>query len=120
MKKFSFFPVLLVALFMVLGINAKSQDLVDPVKGQAIVENAIVDLQKSAGQLTSNATQAKNGLVNDLKIKVGEMMLEPLKSGVPTASAISDAIAKVGASSDFRRQAVAEVESYYKTLLLKH
>ncbi|MEZ4909257.1 MAG: hypothetical protein R2774_00180 [Saprospiraceae bacterium] len=119
MKKFSFFPVLLVALFMVLGITAKAQELVPPTKGLYLVEDAVINLKKTANLYTEKAVNAKSGLVTSMKIRIGEMMLEPLKSGVTTSIALSNALSQVNANTESRRLAVAEVESFYKNLLRK-
>lgn len=121
MKKFNFFPVLLVALFMVLGLTAQAQTYFPSQKALGVVENQLVILKKTYPQASvgDKATQDNVAFtVHSMKVVVGESMLEPLKLGNPTESVLSATFARINPGSNQTRKAiVAEVELFYKNLL---
>ena len=120
MKKFSFFPVLLVALFMVMGFAANAQEYVPTEKARALVQATIADLESSAPSATMNAsTNSKTVLVHSLKISFGESMLKPLENGSRVADAFNVALSNVSSNDSKRAAAIAEVETFYRKLLQK-
>ena len=120
MKKFSFFPVLLVALFMVMGFGAQAQDYVPVEKARALVQSTVTDLQNSASSLTQKAsTNGKAVLVESLKVSFGEAMLKPLENGSRVDDAFSVALSNISSNVPSRSAAIAEVETFYRNLLQK-
>jgi hypothetical protein len=123
MKKCNFFAVLVTALFMFVGFAANAQ-YVPSVKARDIVTHTVKDLTKNVpaaaqtGQATAVSTAANR--VHTLKIKVGNLMLKPLEQGRSVEDALASALSQFNPGNVAeRRQALNEVESFYKNLLKK-
>jgi hypothetical protein len=123
MKKCNFFAVLVTALFMFLGFAANAQYL-PSVKAKTIVASTVEDLKKNtpasaqSGQATATAIAAVR--VHSLKIKVGNLMAKPLEQGRSVEDALTSALAQFDPGNiTERRQALNEVEAFYRNLLKK-
>lgn len=121
MKKFNFFPVLLVALFMILGLTANAQTYVPSLKALNRIEGELVNLEKTYPQsnLSAPATQGNAAFtLHSMKVAVGESMLVPLKSGSSVELVLASTFGRIDAGGNADRQAIiSEVEFFYRTLL---
>lgn len=123
MKKCNFLAVLVTALFMFLGFASNAQTL-SPDKAMRVVQTTVESLKKNppvAGQTAhATATSIAANRVYSLKIKVGDLMIKPLEQGRSVDEAISSAIATFNPGNVAeRKQALVEVESFYRNLLKK-
>lgn len=121
MKKCNFFSVLVLALFMFMSSSIFAQDKEVLKKAPAIVSNAIETLRTVplAGPSSSTAPNNSNaGLLNRMKIKVGETILLELKNGLSVSSAVSNAVSSIKTGNSPQRiQLMKEVDLYYRNLL---
>jgi len=123
MKKCNFLAVLVTALFMFLGLASNAQTL-SADKAMRVVQTTVESLRKNppaAGQSAhATATSIAVNRVYSLKIKVGELMIKPLEQGRSVDDALASAIATFNPGNvSERRQAIVEVENFYKNLLKK-
>lgn len=109
---------------MFIGFAANAQQYVPSVKARDIVTHTVKDLKTNApaatmtGQVTSGSASAN--MVHSLKIKVGDLMLKPLEQGRSVEDALASALSQFNpGNAAQRRQALNEVESFYKNLLKK-
>lgn len=123
MKKCNFFAVLVTALFMSLGFASNAQ-YIPSVKAKSVVASTVEDLKKNVpaaaqtGQATAASTAAMR--VHTLKIKVGDLMAKPLEQGRTVEDALASALAQFNPGNvSERKQALIEVEAFYKNLLKK-
>jgi hypothetical protein len=123
MKKCNFLAVLVTALFMFIGFASNAQYL-PSTKALSVVTSTVENLRKNppaAGQ-TANATATSIAAtrVHSLKIKVGDLMIKPLEQGRSVDDALASALASFNPGNiTERKQALVEVETYYKNLLKK-
>lgn len=123
MKKCNFLAVLVTALFMFLGLAANAQYLPSS-KAAYLVASTVESLKKNppaAGQAAhTTATSVAANRVYSLKIKVGELLIQPLKEGRSVDDAIVSVISTFNPGNIAERKfAVQEVEAFYKNLLKK-
>ena len=109
MKKFSFFSVLFVALFMCLSFDSSAQYVTNE-KAVGLIEQEISNQKSTNAAQASTLKASRAGVVKNLIISVGSQMLEPIKAGGSVGTVLSTTIGRFNAANNPERNAiVAEV-----------
>ncbi len=120
MKKFKFLVAFFTMLAMFVSFNGNAQELLPAAKALSIVVNEVETLKQNKFAATANATQAqREATVNALKIVVGESMLEDLKNGRDTSSALANSLSKISSNNADRQSMINEAADHYRNLLRK-
>ncbi|MBK8625779.1 MAG: hypothetical protein IPN86_09530 [Saprospiraceae bacterium] len=108
---------------MFVGFAANAQYL-PATKARNVVTSTVQNLKKDVpvaaqtGQATPAAIAANR--VHSLKIQIGDLMMKPLEQGRSVEDALTLALSQFNPGNNAeRKQALTEVESFYKNLLKK-
>lgn len=121
MKKFHFMTVLLLALFMSSGFESNAQQYYSATKAYSIVLETVNDIKNGPNSplfMQAGVTPSNADRLAFQKIKVGERIIELLKTNSSTSAVLNQVFADMPTSGQASRaQMKNELELFYRNLL---
>lgn len=119
MKKFNFFQVSLLALFMIFGFDLSAQNYKPIDEAMVVTETAVSQFSAKSTSLTTNTNaNTFNSATKGMRNVVGKALLNELKSSGNVGASL-DKLATLVVVPAARAAYKADAISYYRTLLLQ-
>jgi hypothetical protein len=118
MKKFNFFPVLLVALFMLCGFEMNAQTYKSPANALVAVQAVIDESQSTLDASTSTMVSANQNLAQMiLRIELSNILMPKIKQSQNVEKSVNDMYASY-TSTDPRTAEMRAALDHIKNQLL--